>query len=193
MITPGPLMTDAAMESEANAAPLQPKERYRRLGDLVIDRETRCVLRDGQATRLEPRVFALLLYLIDNAGREISRQELGERVWNGLHVVDEAIQRAISVLRQALGDTPKQGLHIQTTASGGYRLVSEVGRVPIHALSAAANWKVVSAALAVGVLLGVSVMALLGGANSPAYAPEAPTPLDVPISGDAIAPPASAP
>lgn len=191
MIAPGPLMTDVAMESEAKSAPLPPQERYRRLGDLVIDREMRCVLREGQATRLEPRVFALLLYFIDNAGREISRQELGERVWNGVHVVDEAIQRAISVLRQALGDTPKQGLHIQTTASGGYRLVSEVGGVPAHALSLAVNWKVVGAALAVGVLLGVSVMALLGGADPPAYAPEALTSREAPSGGgDAIAPPA---
>lgn len=181
-------MTDVARESEAEAAPLPPQERYCRLGDLVIDRERRCVLRDGQATRLEPRVFAVLLYLMDNAGREVSRQELGERVWNGVHVVDEAIQRAISVLRQALGDTPQQGLHIQTTASGGYLLVSEVSGVPTHALSFAANWKALGVALAVGVFLGASITTLLGRADHSGYAPEAPTPLDLPISGDAVAP-----
>ncbi len=168
-------MTELAPENKGQSAQLQAHERYRRLGDLVIDRETRCVLRDGQATRLEPRVFALLAYFMDNPGREISRQELGQRVWNGVHVVDEAIQRAISVLRQALGDSPKQGLHIQTTANGGYSLVSELTGVQTQTTSAPGDWRPLAVALLAGVLLGVTAMSWLGG-EPPAYAPEAPAP-----------------
>lgn len=166
-------MTDATLGNDGQTAPLPAQERYRRLGDLVVDRETRCVLRDGQAMRLEPRVFALLAYFMDNPGREISRQELGQRVWNGVHVVDEAIQRAISVLRQALGDTPKQGLHIQTTVNGGYRLVSEVSGVQRQKLSALGDWRPLAVAGLLGLLLGVTAMSWLGG-ERPAYAPEAP-------------------
>jgi DNA-binding winged helix-turn-helix (wHTH) protein len=181
-------MTDVTSETLADPAPIAPQERYRRLGDIVIDRETRSVMRDGQATRLEPRVFTLLLYFMDNPGREISRQELGERVWNGVHVVDEAIQRAISVLRQALGDTPKQGLHIQTTTGGGYRLVSEVAAVPSQALTGARDWRALAVAAALGGLLGVMTMMWMGGSDM--RAPEAPpAPVAAPV-GDAVAPPA---
>lgn len=169
-------MTDIPMDSAATSAPLTPQERFRRLGDIVVDRETRCVLREGESTRLEPRVFALLIYFMDNPGREISRQELGTRVWNGVHVVDEAIQRAISVLRQALGDTPKQGLHIQTTSGGGYRLVSDVGPVMSQSAALPANWRNLAIAAAAGVLVGVTLMSALGSGD--AVAPEAPAPAE---------------
>lgn len=168
-------MTDVPMDSAVSATPLQPQERFRRLGDVVVDRETRSVLREGQVTRLEPRVFALLLYFMENPGREISRQELGERVWNGVHVVDEAIQRAISVLRQALGDTPKQGLHIQTTGSGAYRLVSDVAVLPVNSLVASTDWRALAVAALAGAALAVTVMAALEDRD--ATAPPAPTPV----------------
>lgn len=167
-------MTDVPMESATHMAPFQPQERFRRLGDIVIDRETRSVLREGQVTRLEPRVFTLLLYFMDNPGREISRQELGERVWNGVHVVDEAIQRAISVLRQALGDTPKQGLHIQTTGSGAYRLVSDPSGLPVQSLASMPDWRALAVAALAGALLAVIVTTAL--ADRDATAPPAPTP-----------------
>lgn len=184
-------MTDIPMDSAAGAAPVAPKDRYRRLGDVIVDSERRCVLRDGQATKLEPRVFALLLYFIENPGREISRRELGERVWNGVHVVDEAIQRAISVLRQALGDTPKQGLHIQTTASGGYRLVSEVAPVTALTLDLPASWRSLAIAAAVGVLAGVTLMSVFRAEEvtpTPSAAPVARTPSEAPTPAPSVAP-----
>lgn len=182
-------MTDVSIEAAGEPAPMPPQDRFRRLGDIVIDRETRCVLRDGQATRLEPRVFALLIYLMDNPGREISRQELGTQVWNGVHVVDEAIQRAISVLRQALGDTPKQGLHIQTTQTGGYRLVSSVGGIPTQGfIQPLTNWKPLAVAAALGLVLGVSLMSLVGGGkDATPIAPRAVISQETPTP-DAIAP-----
>src|SRR5262249_1613080 len=142
-----------------------------RLGDVVIDCDTRCVFRDGVATRLEPRVFELLLYFVANPGREISRRELGERVWKGVHVVDEAIQRAVSVLRQALGDTPKQGLHIQTTAAGAYRLVSDVAALRAPSILAPTGWRNLAIAAVLGMVLGVTAAGW--SASSHSVAPRA--------------------
>jgi DNA-binding winged helix-turn-helix (wHTH) protein len=196
MIAPDALMTDIPMNSATEAAQIAPTDRYRRLGDVIVDSETRCVLREGQATRLEPRVFTLLLYFMENPGREISRRELGERVWNGVHVVDEAIQRAISVLRQALGDTPKQGLHIQTTTNGGYRLVSEMASVRAQSLEPPANWRNLAIAAAAGVLAGVLLTTLFSMEEevtpTPSAAPVARTsseePTPTPSPPEAIAP-----
>lgn len=181
-------MTDLPMESDATPTQSTPTaERFWRLGDIVIDRDKRCVFRDSEVTRLEPRIFALLLYFLQHPGRELTRQELAARVWNGTNVVDEAIQRGVSILRAALGDTPKQGLHIQTTATGGYRLVSEVVSLPSQLAQAQLQWRSVAIAAAAGLALGVLGMSWFGQSQSH-YAPEAPPASASANASDAIAP-----
>jgi DNA-binding winged helix-turn-helix (wHTH) protein len=161
--------------ASAEPAPTPASERFYRLGNIIVDQDTRLLLREGEVVRLEPRVFALLTHLASNAGREISRQELGVQVWHGANVVDEAIQRAVSLLRAALGDSPKQALYIQTTASGGYRLTCDVAVVRSPRVAPPVNRQLVAAGgagLLVG-LLAATWSASLTSTPTPT-APEAP-------------------
>lgn len=64
----------------------------------------------------------LLLYLSGRPGQTVSKQELIERVWRA-HVVDEAVHRAISLLRSALGDSATTPAIIETVPRHGYRLL----------------------------------------------------------------------
>jgi DNA-binding winged helix-turn-helix (wHTH) protein len=170
-------MMDTETASKEVSAPIPASERFYRLGNVIIDRDTRCLMREGEVTRLEPRVFALLTYLVNNPGREISRQELGAQVWNGVTVVDEAIQRAVSILRGALGDSPKLALYIQTTAGGGYRLTCDAAAVPTNRSVSPATRQLVMVGGA-GLLLGILAMSwyasLAPVTPEPSFAPAAP-------------------
>ena len=101
-----------------------------RIGDWkVVAREN--LLKGAQGNRvLEPKVMDLLVFLASRPGEVVSRQELLERVWADVVVGDEALSRAISVLRAQLGDDPKDPRYLRTVAKRGYQLVADVDPPP---------------------------------------------------------------
>jgi DNA-binding winged helix-turn-helix (wHTH) protein len=73
-------------------------------GPYRLDEPAR-VLRKGQReVQLQPRVFDLLVYLVRSRERVISKDELLDKLWPGVLVTDNSLQRAISTLRGALRD-----------------------------------------------------------------------------------------
>lgn len=90
-------------------------------GDIRIDREARTVFVDDEPVTLRPREFDLLLALVSQAGRVISRQRLSQQVWRD-HEIDEA-SRTLDVhvnrLRQKL---QKSRVRIESIRGIGYRL-----------------------------------------------------------------------
>jgi DNA-binding winged helix-turn-helix (wHTH) protein len=78
---------------------------------------------DGVHTReLEPLLFKLLCFFIENNERIITRQELVENIWQQSFVDDNAINRAISELRKALKSEKQPGQTIKTHYRKGYSL-----------------------------------------------------------------------
>jgi len=75
--------------------------------------------------RVQDKFMQVLVYLAEHPG-VVSRQELMEAVWPDSIVVDEALTRAISELRKALGDDPRHARYIETIPKKGYRLLSSV-------------------------------------------------------------------
>lgn len=72
---------------------------------------------------IEPQVFDLLVYLIENRQRVVSKDEILDAVWNGRAVSDSALTSRINAARHAIGDTgARQGM-IRTSARKGYRFV----------------------------------------------------------------------
>jgi two-component system copper resistance phosphate regulon response regulator CusR len=53
------------------------------VGDLELDRVRRKAVRNGKSIQLTPKEFAILEYLMRNAGRPVTRGMLVEHVWNG--------------------------------------------------------------------------------------------------------------
>lgn len=74
---------------------------------------------------LEPKASALLRYFLENPGRDISRDELIQKVWDGRIVTDGAINRVVVQLRRELGDDEKIKHMIITVPKTGYRFVFE--------------------------------------------------------------------
>ncbi len=97
-----------------------------RFQGFVIDTEA-LELRSGDVTvPVEPQVFGLLLYLIENKNRVVSKDELIEVVWNGRIVSDATLNSRINLLRKAVGDSGKLQKVVKTYPKKGFRFVAEL-------------------------------------------------------------------
>lgn len=101
---------------------MQESEKEFVLDEWLIYPEKSTIKRDDEHTHLEPKIMEVLVYLIKNANRVISREELTEKVWQSNFASDEVITRAISVLRKKLDDTGKVHRFIKTIPKHGYVL-----------------------------------------------------------------------
>ncbi|QDP01394.1 winged helix-turn-helix domain-containing protein [Thalassotalea sp. PS06] len=92
------------------------------LDDWVIYPEKSLIEKDGEVIHLEPKVMEVLVYLLENSNRVVSREELNEKVWQSRYTSDDVITRAISVLRKKLNDHDKVRQYIKTIPKHGYLL-----------------------------------------------------------------------
>src|ERR1700728_3024330 len=94
----------------------------------VDDREFR-LTEDGTPVQLEPKVLRLLVYLIENRNRLVRKQELLDAVWADAMVTENALTRAIGLLRKALGENSQVPRYIETVPTAGYRFIANVSVV----------------------------------------------------------------
>ena len=95
-------------------------------GECVIDSARRELLRGGEAIHIEPQVFDLLLYLIENRERVVSKDDLLAAVWQGRIVSESTLGSRINAARTAIGDDGQRQSLIRTVARKGLRFVGEV-------------------------------------------------------------------
>jgi DNA-binding winged helix-turn-helix (wHTH) protein len=79
---------------------------------------------------LRPKTYSVLIYLLENAGRLVSKAELMGIVWGGRSVEEGVLNQSISEIRQALGDDRKHPKFIQTISRKGYRFIAAIGARP---------------------------------------------------------------
>ncbi len=101
-------------------------------GAFRLDSVQRVLLRGDTAVPLQGRLFGLLLYMVRNPVRVISRDELLAALWRGRHVDDRNLDRAISSLRQALREAGGPDTLIATVSGKGYSFGCPVAFVPAH-------------------------------------------------------------
>ena len=96
-----------------------------------LDTVNQCLLRrvdsgEDERIRLPPRPFTLLRYLVENAGRLVTEDEILGAVWPKLYVQPEAIKTQLYEIRKVLGDDPKTPRYIETVPRRGYRFIAPV-------------------------------------------------------------------
>jgi TolB-like protein/Tfp pilus assembly protein PilF len=93
--------------------------------DVKIECRNFQILKNGAARRITPRAFEVLLYLIENAGRVVGKQELFDRIWKESFVTDNALTRMIKEIRQVIGDEADAPRYIETVPKRGYRFIAQ--------------------------------------------------------------------
>jgi DNA-binding winged helix-turn-helix (wHTH) protein/predicted ATPase len=99
--------------------------------------------RDGEIIFLKPKAFAVLRYLLENPQRLVTKTELLDNLWSGMHVGDAVLKMQLSAIRLALGDKPRAPLFIETAHGRGYRFIRAVRKLvtaPVVNETASMGW-----------------------------------------------------
>jgi TolB-like protein/DNA-binding winged helix-turn-helix (wHTH) protein len=105
-----------------------------RFGDnLELDPHTYELRRSGRPVKLERIPMELLLYLVEQRGQVVTRDQIVERIWGkGVFLAtDSSINSAVHKIRQILRDDPERPRFVQTVSGKGYRFIASIpGAVP---------------------------------------------------------------
>ena len=94
--------------------------RYR-FDRFILSPRRRTLTKDGLSVAIIPRYFDLLLLLVEQRDRAVTRQEIFDRVWTDVVVSDGALTQAIRTIRRVLDDDPREARFIRTVARHGYQ------------------------------------------------------------------------
>ena len=92
--------------------------------------------RGKQLVPLQPKTFAVLRYLLERPQRLVTKDELLDALWAGVHVGEAVLKTHLREIRQALGDKVKAPRFIETVHRRGYRFIAAVHHSPAPAPSA---------------------------------------------------------
>ncbi|MFL6796779.1 MAG: winged helix-turn-helix domain-containing tetratricopeptide repeat protein [Xanthobacteraceae bacterium] len=106
--------------------------------DCVLDTDRRELKRSAAVIAVEPQVFDVLVHLLENRERVVSKDDLIGSVWGGRIVSESTLTSRINAARKAIGDSGGEQKLIRTVARKGFRFIAEVrlassgGEVPIQ-------------------------------------------------------------
>jgi DNA-binding winged helix-turn-helix (wHTH) protein len=97
-------------------------------GPFMLDVGNRRLSSGPEAVRLSPKAFDVLVALVREPGRLVTKTELLARVWPESFVEEGILTVHVSALRKALGDNVRPPAYIETVARSGYRFIASVTR-----------------------------------------------------------------
>jgi TolB-like protein/DNA-binding winged helix-turn-helix (wHTH) protein/predicted Zn-dependent protease len=102
-----------------------------RFGDFSLDPQGRVLVRGEEAVPLTPKAFDVLLQLVQNAGRTVTKDELMKAVWPDSFVEESNLTQTIFMVRKALDETTDRR-YILTVQGQGYRFLVPVAEADKH-------------------------------------------------------------
>lgn len=98
--------------------------------DYMLDPVRRELTGASGVIAVGPQVFDLLIYLVENRERVVSKDDMLDVVWNGRIVSESTLTSHINAARRAIGDNGREQRLIRTVARKGFRFVGEVKETP---------------------------------------------------------------
>jgi pimeloyl-ACP methyl ester carboxylesterase/DNA-binding winged helix-turn-helix (wHTH) protein len=95
-------------------------------GDYALDVSRRELRHGSGLVAVEPQVFDLLVYLVQNRDRVVSKDDLLQAIWGGRIVSESTLTSRINAARRAVGDSGEQQALIRTIARKGIRFIGAV-------------------------------------------------------------------
>ncbi len=99
--------------------------------DYELDVERRELTRGSEPISLGPQVFDLLVFLVKNRDRVVSKDNLIETVWSGRIISESTLTSHINAVRKAIGDSGEQQRLVRTVSRKGFRFVGKVIEEPL--------------------------------------------------------------
>lgn len=115
------------------------------VSEFTLDVLARELWRGDERVDIQRRVLDLLIFLVRNHDRTVSKDELQDAVWPSTIVTEAALTRAVMKARKVLGDSATESKFVQTVHGEGYRLVAPV--TPLDARPTRASEPLVDTAL----------------------------------------------
>src|SRR5262245_49980173 len=100
-----------------------------RINRCIVDTTAFEVRRDDEVVAVQPQVFDLLVLLLDNRDRVVTKDEIFQRIWKNRIVSDAALSSRIKAICQALGDDGAEQGFIRTVRRRGFRVVAPVEEI----------------------------------------------------------------
>ena len=94
--------------------------------DNVLDLDRRELRRGSELIQIGPQVFDLLVYLVQNRERVVSKDNILEAIWKGRIISKSTLASHINAARRAIGDTGDDQKLIRTAPRKGFRFVGNV-------------------------------------------------------------------
>ncbi len=94
--------------------------------EFTLDVRERRLLRGVEVVRLSPKAYDVLVALVRQRGRLVTKDELLTRLWPGSFVEEGSLNVYVSALRKALGEDARRPTFIETVARSGYRFIAAV-------------------------------------------------------------------
>jgi DNA-binding winged helix-turn-helix (wHTH) protein/Flp pilus assembly protein TadD/TolB-like protein len=94
-----------------------------RFADVEINTSQNCLKRGDREYHLRQKAFAVLLYLLEQRQRVVTKDELMNIVWKDTAVTDDALVQCIKEIRRSIGDDSHRQRFIKTIPKSGYRFI----------------------------------------------------------------------
>src|SRR3954449_2686339 len=98
-----------------------------------LDADRRELARGSELIAIGPKVFDLLLYLVQNRDQVVTRDDVLQAIWHGRIVSESTLTSHVNAVRRAIGDTGKQQRLIRTVARKGIRFVGKIAEEELPA------------------------------------------------------------
>jgi len=105
-------------------------------GEFQLDAGRRLLLREGEPVVIAPKVYEVLLALVETQGQPLSKDDLLSRVWPDTIVEESNLTVSVSALRRVLGERRGEQKYIATIPGVGYKFVAPVSQPPINQTAA---------------------------------------------------------
>ena len=97
-----------------------------RFADSEVREREFVLIKAGRTVPLEPKAFHVLLFLLRNSRRLVTKQEIVDAVWKDCSVSDNSLTKSVATLRRVLEDDSREPRYIATVQTVGYRFVCDV-------------------------------------------------------------------
>ena len=135
------------------------------LGPMLVSPSRRLVEGPAGRTSLEPLIMQAFLLLLDARGKVVTRDELFDRVWGGVIVGDDSLNRAIAKVRRVGAEVAPGLFEIETIPRTGYRLTGEILEDLAGAIDRPSERAAKSSLSRRGVIGGAAAVAAVVGAG----------------------------